>query len=95
MSFFNDIWNEIMPNINWAIFILVIASGYFVRVTPILNRCSTTLKVLIFSLSITVLYGFASNINLGVFIVSYFSAFGFHSAIIKLIERYIKNKINK
>lgn len=95
MNYLNDIWNNIQPMINWVVFVLVIASGYFIRATPILKKCSTTLKVLIFSLVVTVIYAVSTKLNIGVFIASYFIAFGFHSAILKLIERlFIKKNIN-
>jgi hypothetical protein len=88
MNFLNDIWTNLLPVINWVVFIIVIASGYFIRATPILKKCSTTLKVLIFSLVISLSYAVFERLNPGVFIASYFIAFGFHSAILKLIERF-------
>lgn len=88
MIYLNDIWTDLLPMINWVIFVLVIASGYFIRATPILKKCSTTLKILIFSLITSVSYAVFEKINPGVFIASYFIAFGFHSAILKLIERF-------
>lgn len=95
MNYLNDIWTNIQPMINWVVFVLVIASGYFIRATPILKKCSTTLKVLIFSLIVTVIYAISTKLNVGIFIASYFIAFGFHSAILKLIERFfIKKNIN-
>lgn len=89
MGYLNDIWTNLQPMINWVVFVLVIASGYFIRVTPILEKCSTTLKVLIFSLVISVSYAVFEKLNPGMFIASYFIAFGFHSAILKLLERAI------
>lgn len=95
MNYLNDIWTNLLPMINWVIFILVIASGYFIRATPILKNCSKTLKVLIFSLIISVSYAVFEKINPGVFIASYFIAFGFHSAILKLIERFFTKTVKK
>lgn len=92
MNYINDVWNNIQPMINWVVFVLVIASGYFIRATPILKKCSTTLKVLIFSLIVTVIYAISTKLNIGVFIASYFIAFGFHSAILKLLERVFVKK---
>ena len=93
MNFINDIWTNLLPMINWVVFILVIASGYFIRATPILKKCSTTLKVLIFSLVISISYAVFEKLNPGVFIASYFIAFGFHSAILKLIERFFTKSV--
>lgn len=87
MNYLNDIWNYLLPMINWVVFVLVIASGYFIRATPILKKCSTTLKVLVFSLVVTVIYAISTKVNVGVYVASYFLAFGFHSAIIKMVER--------
>ena len=99
MNYLNDIWTNLLPMINWVIFVLVIASGYFIRVTPMLKNFSKTLKVLIFSLIISLSYAIFEKINPGVFIASYFAAFGFHSAILKLIERFftktLKNVKNR
>lgn len=99
MNYLNDIWNYILPMIDWVVFSLVIASGYFIRATPILKKYSTTLKVLLFSLVISLSYAVFEKINPGVFIASYFIAFGFHSAILKLIEGFftktVKNVQNR
>ena len=95
MNYLNDIWTNLLPMINWVIFVLVIASGYFIRATPILKNCSKTLKVLIFSLIISVSYAVFEKINPGVFIASYFIAFGFHNAILKLIERFFTKTVKK
>jgi hypothetical protein len=91
MNYLNDIWNHILPLIDWVVFLLVIASGYFIRVTPLLENLSTTKKVLIFSLIITIIYTIAAGVDIGVYVASYFLAFGFHSAIIKMIERMFYN----
>jgi len=87
MDFLNDVWQHLLPMINWVVFVLVIASGYFIRATPMLKRWCTTLKVLVFSLIVTVIYAVSVKLNLGVFVASYFLAFGFHSAILKMLER--------
>ena len=48
MNYLNDIWKELLPMINWVIFVLVIGSGYFIRATPILKKISTTEEVVEF-----------------------------------------------
>jgi len=93
-SFFQDVYNYIMPLIDWMVFALVIASGYFVRVTKLLPKKSTTTKVLLSSLFVTVLYTLVQGVPWGMFIASYFLAFGFHSSIIKLIERKVSGNKN-
>ena len=30
MNFINEIWTNLVPMINWVVFIIVIASGYFI-----------------------------------------------------------------
>ena len=91
MELLNEIWQHINPLIDWMVFALVIALGYLVKVanllTGILPEYSNTLKILLFSLIVTVLYSYFQGISGGKFIASYFLAFGFHSAILKLIER--------
>lgn len=88
-NFINQVYNFIMPLIDWMVFLLVLASGYFVRVTKVLPKLSKTLKILVFSLIVTILYSFASGVEPGIFIASYFIAFGFHSAVLKMFERKI------
>lgn len=92
MDLLNDVWQHLLLVINWVIFLLVIASGYFVRVTPILKNHSTTIKVLFFSSSVTILYAILTKVDAGTFIASYFIAFGFHSAILKVIERFLNKQ---
>ena len=91
MELLNEIWQHINPLIDWVVFALVIALGYLVKVanllTSVLPKHSNTLKILVFSLIVTVLYSYFQGISVGKFIASYFLAFGFHSAILKLIER--------
>ena len=58
-----------------------------------LKNCSKTLKVLIFSLITSVSYAVFEKINPGIFIASYFTAFGFHSAILKLIEKFFTRTV--
>lgn len=91
MNFLNDVWQHLLPMINWVVFVLVIASGYFIRATPILKKWSTTTKVLVFSLMITLIYSIATKVDVGVFVASYFLAFGFHSVILKMLERMFYN----
>lgn len=89
MEYLNDIWNTILPMIDWVVFALVIASGYFIRVTPILKKCSITVKVLVVSSVVTGIYAISTGLNLGIWIASFFLAFGFHSAVLKLLERLL------
>ena len=91
MNYLNDIWKELLPMINWVIFAIVIGSGYFIRATPILKKISTTLKVFLFSLITTSAYTFYAEIEISIFISSYFISFGFHSAIIK----FSRVKVNR
>lgn len=87
----SDIYNYLIPIIDWMVFILVIAIGYLVRGANLLPKWSNTLKIFVFSFVVTLSYSYFSEVNMGKFIASYFLAFGFHSAILKIIERKISN----
>ena len=88
-----EILTQLQLNINWTIFSLVISSGYFIRVTPILKKYTTTTKVFIFSFLIVFLYVYFAKIETSTIISSYFIAIGFHSVIIKQFEKIIKKNI--
>lgn len=94
-NFVNQVYNFIMPLIDWMVFALVLASGYFVRATKLLPKWSKTIKILVFSIIVTLSYSIANDVESGVFIASYFMAFGFHSAILKLLERAISKIVKK
>jgi hypothetical protein len=89
MNYLNDIWNYLLPMIDWVVFALVIASGYFIRATPILKSLDTTVQVLIISTIVTGIYALTAGLNLGIWVASFFLAFGFHSAVLKLLERLL------
>ena len=101
MIIFQEIKDYIIPFIDWIVFLLVITSGYVIRATKLFPKVSTTLKVLITALVVTVSYSVSVDVKLGVFIASFFLAFGFHGAVLKLLEllfnkvkRYLKNDKN-
>lgn len=88
-----NIFNLILSKIDIAVFLLVIASGYFIRAVPIFK--SQTLNVLFISLLVVSIYVFFSKTKLDVVVLTYFATVGFHSLIIKLIERkFTSNKID-
>jgi hypothetical protein len=96
MEYLDQIFNQILPVIDWVVFFLVITSGYLVRgiKTPKIKKYSTIGKVLVCSLVVSILYSIFAGVNPGKFIASYFIAFGFHTVIIKKIEGFFvpKNK---
>lgn len=93
MNYLDEIFNALLPMVDWLVFALVIASGYFVRATPILKNLSTTVKVLIISTVVTGIYALTAGLNLGIWVASFFLAFGFHSAVLKLLERLLFPKV--
>lgn len=95
MNYLEEIIKQIQPLVNWAVFVLVIAIGYFVRVTPVLLQHSKTLKIFILSFIITLAYAISEQLSPGVYLVSYFTAFGFHSAILKVLEKKLKTALKK
>ena len=87
-----DVWSHIQEAINWVIVLLVISSGYLGRnqlFRTLTKITSQTARVVIISLIVTVGYTFFAKISASVFIASYFFAFGFHTVIIKFVERKI------
>lgn len=84
---YTEILTQIQGSINWIVFALVIASGYFVRATPILKKHSTTSKLLLFSFVTVALYVYFAKVDVAVAIASYFITVGFHTLIIKQLER--------
>ncbi len=92
-TIFNDIWSSINENIEWAIVIIVWAGGYGIRLLKILPKWSTTIKVALASLLLTVIYALVEKTPIGLALVSYVFAFGFHTLVIKWIDRKISNKI--
>jgi len=84
---YTEILTQIQGSINWIVFALVIASGYFVRATPILKNYSTTSKLLTISFVTVALYVYFAKVDVAVAIASYFITVGFHTLIIKQLER--------
>lgn len=75
--------------INWIIFLLVIVVGYASRLMPLVVFKSTRLQILVLTVLFTVTFMLIFKIALVVTITSFLLAWGFHSSIIKLIEKYV------
>ena len=83
---FNDVWNNINSLLDWGIIIIVWASGYGITLFKGLKAISKTVRVLIVSVIFTAFYAFSRGSDIGITIVSYVFAFGFHTLILKWIE---------
>ena len=88
-----DIWNHINESIDWIIFLMVIASGYAIRSFALFKNIPKTRKVIFISLIVTLIYGFIQKIDPGVYVASYFLAFGFHTVLIKWLDSKILKSI--
>ena len=90
---FNDIWNNINNLLDWGIIIIVWGSGYGILLFRRLKKISKTIRVLIASFVLTAVYVFANNSDVGVSIVSYVFAFGFHTIALKWVDRKILRNV--
>lgn len=90
MDILSEIWGQVFSLINWAIFSIVIAIGYLARKKSISGPFNTTYAIIISTFIVTLAYTLITRESGGTFIVSYFVAIGFHSAIIKQIEKWLK-----
>ncbi|AUC13837.1 hypothetical protein BTO06_01130 [Tenacibaculum sp. SZ-18] len=90
---YTELVDSVISNINVMIVLLVITSGWFVHKVPIVFVKSKTLKIIVFSLIVTIPYAISLKVGLGKYIASYWIAFGFHTTILKFLERYIKSKM--
>tara|TARA_R110000772_G_scaffold153261_1_gene264249 strand:+ start:19376 stop:19708 length:333 start_codon:yes stop_codon:yes gene_type:complete len=82
-----DIWGSLNENFNWIIFIMVIAVGYGVRLTPIGKGIPLSLRIFMVTAILGGFYAFYESVEPGVFIASYFTPLGLHSFFIKYLER--------
>lgn len=92
-----DIWEHINSSIDWVIVLLVISSGYVlgrIDFTRKLLFKSQTLRVIAVSLGVTLIYAIFTVVPAGKYIASYFIAFGFHTVIIKWIDRRVNRSTN-
>ena len=99
MEFLTDIWTSLQGSLDWTIIILVWASGYLIArtkiTTGIFPKLSVTLRVVMISFVLSVIYALFAHIWFEIWFASYFFAIGFHTAIIKLIETALLNYTKK
>jgi len=75
--------------VNWIIVLLVFIVGYLSRLIPLVVIKTNRLQIVILTIVFTITYTIIFKVPIVVAITSYLLAFGFHSSLIKLIERYV------
>lgn len=92
-----DIWAHLKDTIDFTIVCIVIASGYLLARGRVgfafFGRISQTLRVILISLPLTLAYGLSRDVDFGTMVASYFISFGFHSVVLKFIDKLVKNLV--
>jgi len=94
-----DIWTQINTSIDVVLMITIIAVGYIFGRTALASalfpKWHTTAKVLIVAVPVTILYTYFQKVAPGIAIASFFIAFGFHTVVLKYIDRFVLSMNDK